>query len=458
MLDSFFVPVDERRRLRTEELLARYPELTCDEEQYEDSLPDLQYLQSVLETFVRRLSADAAPWQWTEADAARARKHAIYASERYRAKRMSDLPILTKSELRRHPAPFDHQSEPTTVIYTDKTSGTSGAPLDLAYSQQFMSQSLYLETIKIMIRAGLIGLGATPVLSVFLTDNPSRGRGLVIPNPLEMVGHSLIVQVEPNDQSSLNRVTALLNDLRPEVVSSKPNLFRMLVDRWGGRAPFASYRPRLAVSGGAMLDDRLRQAVADALACPVVSSYAISEAGYLGSECPDGQIHLDLSVHHQFEVLDESGAPARTGELVITALANSCMPLVRYRISDTVTLADDCSCSSPGPVLAELRGRATQVFDLGDGAQLSPTRYMKLFELHPTVMEYQLTQTANRRFRLRVELRPDLSAARRTEALAAVAAYVEAGMPVPVEIDCADQTFDTTSGKFARFRSEVQHD
>lgn len=407
-MDSYFAPAELRHRLSVEDVLVRYPELTCDHEQYEDSLPDLPYLRSVLATFVRRLTTETTPWRWTRAVAEQVRRHPIYADERYAATELTGLPTLTKTALRRHPEPFDHLAEPTAVIYTDKTSGTSGAPLDLAYSQQFMSQSLYLEPIKIMIRAGLTGVGAGPVLSVFLTDNPSRGSGLLVPNLLDEVGHTLIVQVDPNDATSLNRVTDLLEDLQPEVLSSKPNLYRMLLDRWGGQRPFASYRPRLAVSGGAMLDDALRRAVADLLGCPVVSSYAISEAGYLGSECPYGRMHLDLSVHDRFEVLDESGRPATTGELVVTACANSCMPLVRYRVGDTVTLADDCPCGGPGPVLAALRGRTTQLFHLGGGAQLSPTRYMKLFELHPAVLEYQLTQTGDRRFRLRVELRAEL--------------------------------------------------
>jgi phenylacetate-coenzyme A ligase PaaK-like adenylate-forming protein len=320
-----------------------------------------------------------------------------------------------------------------------------------------MSQSLYLEPIKIMLRAGLSELGARPVLSAFLTDNPSRGAGLVVPNPLDEVGHTLVVHVDPNDPVSLQRVGELLEDLQPEVLSSKPNLFRMLLDRWNGLSPFPSYRPRLVVSGGAMLDDALRHSLREALGCPVTSSYAISEAGYIGSECPHGRMHLDLSVHHRFEIVDESGRPATTGELVITTLANSCMPLVRYRMGDTVTLAEECRCGRPGPILRELHGRSTQIFDLGGGAKLSPTRYMKLFELHPAVLEYQLTQTSERRFRLRVELEPDLGADQRRDALAAVARYITAGMPVPVEVDCAEETFDTAGAKFARFRSEVRH-
>ncbi|MGC4792172.1 phenylacetate--CoA ligase family protein [Micromonospora sp. DT178] len=456
-MDSLFAPPHLRRRLGTQEVLARYPELNCDDEQYEDSLPDVPHLHSVLETFAQRLTAETPAWEWTEAASRQVRRHPIYAGDEYDATDLTELPTLTKPMLRRHPRPFDHLAEPTAVIYTDKTSGTSGAPLDLAYSQQFMSQSLYLEPIKIMMRAGLTGLGTRPVLSAFLTDNPSRGSGLIVRNPLEGVGHTLVVHIDPNDPASLQRVGRLLEDLQPEVLSSKPNLFRMMLDRWGGRSPFVSYRPRLVVSGGAMLDDVLRHALGAALGSPVTSSYAISEAGYVGSECPHGRMHLDLSVHNRFEVIDEYGRPATTGELVITTLANSCMPLVRYRMGDTVTLADGCRCGRPGPVLRELRGRSTQIFDLGGGAKLSPTRYMKLFELHPAVLEYQLTQTSDRQFRLRVELEPDLGAAQRREALAAVARYIAAGMPVPVAVDCAEQTFDTAGAKFARFRSEVQH-
>lgn len=456
MFESYFAPAERRRRLVPAELLARYPELSYDEEQYEDSLPDLPYLRSVLDRYVAQLSGEGpTPWEWGPATSAAVRQHPIYLDARYAGATLQDLPTLSKAVLRRHPEPFDHQAEPTPVVYTDKTSGTSGAPLAIAYSQQFMSQSLYLEIIKIMLRAELTDLGAGEVLSVFLTDNPNRGPGIVIPNPLDLVGHTLIVHVDPSDAQSLTRVTAMLHDLRPEVLSSKPNLFRMLLNRWGGQSPFGPYQPRLAVSGGAMLSVELRHEIADALGCPVVSSYAISEAGYLGSECPHGGMHLDRSVHQVFEVLDDSATAADIGELVITALSNSCMPLLRYRVGDVVMLADACACGRSGPTLAELRGRTTQIFELGDGVQLSPTRYMKIFERHPALHEFQLIQVTERAFRLRIEIDPSVTDLVRQETVAAVRDYISAGMPVSVEIDCAEDVFDTIGGKFTRFRSEV---
>ena len=70
------------------------------------------------------------------------------------------------------------------------------------------------------------------------------------------------------------------------------------------------------------------------------------------------------------ELLDAvTGAEGRrTGEAVTTGYGNRAMPLIRYRVGDTVTLTETpCACGSPQPVLHEVVGRTDDLLILPDG-------------------------------------------------------------------------------------------
>ncbi|WP_307665676.1 phenylacetate--CoA ligase family protein [Streptomyces sp. V1I1] len=446
-----------------DEFMERHPELSFDTARAADDKKDTPHLEACLLHFTEYVSGkEGGNFTWTADVRRQVSRHPVYRRPAYSVDEFGTLPTLSRSELRKLREPFDYEASGTTTAYGDQTSGTSGAPLTVVYSPRFMSQYLHLNMFKVAIRAGIRDLGGRQVFAVTITDNPSLGAGVIIPDPLDLVGLRLIWYVDPSDPQSIARLTTFLREFDPEVLSSKPNLLQMLLDHWETESPEPPCGPRFAVSGGAMLPDALRQQMADYFGCPVISAYAISEAGYLGSECERQKIHLDESLHERFEILPAEGAAdtepsaGDSGELAVTSLSNLCMPLVRYRVGDLATMSrNTCACGAPGPVLDELQGRTTLVFDLGGGHVLSPTRYMDLFKEHPELREYQLTQRDTRSFLLRIELADDVAPSSRPVIYTRIQNAISAGMPVAVEIAWEEHTFAPEGAKFARFRSEV---
>lgn len=104
----------------------------------------------------------------------------------------------------------------------------------------------------------------------------------------------------------------------------------------------------------------------------VVEFYGCTEVGPIAAQCPAGSMHL-LSDNVHIEICRD-GQPVPAGEfgdIVATSLSNRAMPLVRCRIGDSGVISPDpCSCGRPHPVLAELVGRAADLFITADGEKV----------------------------------------------------------------------------------------
>ncbi|MGE0520757.1 MAG: phenylacetate--CoA ligase family protein, partial [Candidatus Binatia bacterium] len=127
---------------------------------------------------------------------------------------------------------------------------------------------------------------------------------------------------------------------------------------------------RVVFCGGAVLPPALRRAIERDWGARVVEIYGSNETLLMGVGCPLGRLHLATDLL-EFEVLDplthEPVPPGSRGLLTATSLLYEVMPLVRYVTGDLVrVLPDPCACGHHGPV-AEVFGRADDVFAIAGG-------------------------------------------------------------------------------------------
>lgn len=111
-----------------------------------------------------------------------------------------------------------------------------------------------------------------------------------------------------------------------------------------------------------------RQLISEVLGCKLVDQYASSEGAPFILECAAGSLHIH-PLTGIFEVVDESLNPAQSGQMLITSFTTHGTPLIRYRIGDSITLADaskQCSCGSIFPLVERIEGRTNDYI-------LSPT-------------------------------------------------------------------------------------
>jgi phenylacetate-coenzyme A ligase PaaK-like adenylate-forming protein len=129
--------------------------------------------------------------------------------------------------------------------------------------------------------------------------------------------------------------------------------------------------------------------------------YATTEGGIMAMEC---KYHRGLHLFEDLvivEVVDEHDRPVSPGvygeKVLLTALFSRTQPLIRYEVTDRVSLSSrtHCLCGRPFALLEGIEGRAPEVLHFparGDGAvAVHPLVFYRVMETVP-VSGWQVIQ------------------------------------------------------------------
>jgi phenylacetate-CoA ligase len=207
-----------------------------------------------------------------------------------------------------------------------------------------------------------------------------------------------------------DHVVAELRRLRPAVVVAFP-VTLMRASEVAGPAGLADLGVRLVVVGGAMVTPQIRRTIAEAFAAPVFETYNCVELFHLAGECPaTGALHV-CEENVVLEVLrgDRPAREGETGEVVVTALHQYALPLIRYRLGDVVTMgAPACACGDPHSTIRRVEGRRDDHFRLPGGRFVYPWRLTKwILGSHEWIADYRIIQERVDRVRLLIVPRGD---------------------------------------------------
>jgi phenylacetate-coenzyme A ligase PaaK-like adenylate-forming protein len=140
----------------------------------------------------------------------------------------------------------------------------------------------------------------------------------------------------------------------------------------------------------------IRAVAEEAWGAGVGNLWGASEGGVVGSACDDSRMHLseDLVIVEPVDRDGQAVAPGqRSDKVYLTNLFNRALPLIRYEISDEVTiLAEPCPCGSAHRCVADIQGRLDDVF-VYDGRRVHPHVFRSALGGHAGVVEYQVRQT-----------------------------------------------------------------
>jgi len=138
-----------------------------------------------------------------------------------------------------------------------------------------------------------------------------------------------------------------------------------------------------------------RKKIGQVFGCRVANGYGGRDAGFIAHECPSGGMHLtaeDIIV----EIVDEAGnsmPTGKAGEIVVTHLATSDFPFIRYRTGDIGMLDDQpCACGRGLPLLKEIQGRTTDFVVAQDGTVMHGLALVYVVRDLPGVKEFKIVQ------------------------------------------------------------------
>jgi phenylacetate-CoA ligase len=152
---------------------------------------------------------------------------------------------------------------------------------------------------------------------------------------------------------------------------------------------------RVAFVTSERLYDYQREKIEQVFGCPVANGYGGRDAGFIAHQCPEGSMHItaeDIIV----EIIDSDGRVlplGESGEIVVTHLATSDFPFVRYCTGDVGVLSNaSCSCGRGLPVLKEIQGRSTDFLVAQDGTVLHGLALIYILRDLPGIALFKITQ------------------------------------------------------------------
>jgi len=164
--------------------------------------------------------------------------------------------------------------------------------------------------------------------------------------------------------------------------------------------------PKFVLCSGEYLAPVERMDIEDRFGCPVVNFYGCAEAPFISTEC---QLHEGQHVNMLNALVEVSRdgvqlGPGEVGDVLVTTLTNTAMPLIRYNTGDAATMSpDECSCGRHGDMLATLEGRRDD-FLMTPAGRIPPMMAL-VAVAQPEVKGYRIVQEAMNR--LVVDLKGD---------------------------------------------------
>jgi phenylacetate-CoA ligase len=209
------------------------------------------------------------------------------------------------------------------------------------------------------------------------------------------------------------------------------------------------------VTSERLYDDQRKQ-ISDTFGCPVANGYGGRDAGFIAHQCPVGGMHItaeDIIV----EIIDSRGQvlpPGETGEIVVTHLATSDFPFIRYRTGDIGVLDDKpCACGRGLPLLREVQGRSTDFVVAHDGTVMHGLALIYILRDMPQIKVFKIIQESLNLTRILVVAETALTQLDRNQILAAFQSRL--GKNVAIEIEEMAEIPAEKSGKFRYVISKV---
>lgn len=240
--------------------------------------------------------------------------------------------------------------------------------------------------------------------------------------------------------------------LNPPVLNGYAGALEALADHM--LATGAKVRPPRAVFCTAMeVTDRCLQLVEKAFHAPAVDVYVTNEFGVIAWACPKNRDVLHVNDDSFIvEVLAPDGSPApdgQVGELVITGLGLSAMPLIRYRMGDMAArLPGTCACGRGLGLLTRVQGRTAHAIRRANGSLITTPFITSLFgrvDAHEWVRRFQLREESGRRLRFLLNVRRQPTAAERMRLQTSVVTAL--AEEFQIEFDYVDQIPNAPTGK-----------
>jgi phenylacetate-CoA ligase len=309
--------------------------------------------------------------------------------QRFRLEDLPSLPLTAKNDLAQHNHDFTAVPD-TEIADLCFTSGTTGRPCRITYTRQDLDRLAYNDAL------GFLAAGMKPSDNILLTCTIDRCfiAGLAYYMGVLKVGATAV----RNGLNSLESHTEIIRDGGITGIVGVPSFLAKLGQHLHNSG-IDSSAIRQVICIGEPLRNRemqltpLGKILETFWPGAVFSTYASSEMATSFTECQQrcgGHPPADLAI---VEIIGEDGQPlppGQCGEVTVTPLQVTGMPLLRFRTGDiSFQLPEKCACGRNTLRLGPVLGRRAQMLKVR-GTTLFPNVFFHVLDGIAGVDNYYL--------------------------------------------------------------------
>ena len=282
---------------------------------------------------------------------------------------LAKLPLLTKDELRSW-MNEEAKNPKYDNWFHDTTSGSSGVPLMVLVSPREKAYNM-ANWFRVMQVAGY---------------NPFLGKTMSRKSAHSITGGSdtflqhfgILRRGFVNQYDTERNIVKQINKYKPDFLYMNKSEF-MRICLYCKQHKVKLRKPKFYCPTGEKIDDTARKLFREILGPGIIDSYGTAETGAAMVRLFDSKeyvVHNDTFV---VNIYDENGKPATEGNIVITPLYKTDLPLINYAIGDRGT----CEVRDGVRFITSVQGRMNDVFRYETGEVTT------FFEIAPIIAHFE---------------------------------------------------------------------
>jgi phenylacetate-CoA ligase len=423
--------------------------------------------QSALLTSIVRFSAMQVPW-YRDLFA----RAGLDPSEITCGEDLPRLPVLTKQDVIRHSESLRAGQLPPghRLMEGTRSSGTTGAPLYVASTHCNYAMFTFLwqrqaRWFRLDPRGVLVDIRIAREIGLLKDGSPVPNGSIVRHEQWRYLGEFFDTGLQFGFSSAnpIENQLAWLQEMRPHAIHTYPGVLEELALGNAGHPPVDTLKVLIGV--GSQLTPALRSRLESIYGLPIQQTYGLNEIGKVGLRCGAGRYHVHAE-HCLVEIVDADGMPCPpgvTGRVLVTALRNYAMPLLRYDTGDLAeAVPGPCPCGRTLPSFGEVAGRYRRFSGLPPGTRDRVNGLLGAFSKFPPdalefLREYQIHQDRENRFTLRLKTAGPVPGSFTAE-MQRVWTTLGGTPPAPLTIGAVDRIPRSPSGKHLDFTSDLYDD
>ena len=335
--------------------------------------------------------------------------------------RMSELPVLTKRDLRANvPNGFVHEKYKckdgfaSGEIEMESTSGTAEDRVTVVWCQKWWDKS---EQAAARLNTALNTIFQNPHREAVLTTPLCSGNICHVSEATigeRTIGNLLFLNqtLDPTawDNRNIRRMTEELNIFQPDIIEADP-AYLAILSRACLIAGYPLYQPKCIVLTYEFPSHMHYRQIHRAFpGIPVVSSYGSTETGHVFTQCETGSFHQNVvTCHVDIQHFNEEFGNPGVGRILISTLGNPWFVLLRYDVGDlaSVSSIDRCPCGrSEGLRIDGIEGRFRDITFDTKGRIVTVKHLDDALESIEALLQYKVVQTGPQHFSMYYEAEP----------------------------------------------------